>query len=224
MLDNGPIKRDVLRSAEFRKNVVGIKLRQNECHFRTLTAAALCEIATEHHSSIGLLLNFKRFASAQALLRPCIESSVRTVWILRCATQDQVDDVQLGRGKNKGWAALEQLIGQIEGTHKAGGFIRKLLPATSLLNDLTHSGMFQVAGRIGPVAKKFTPEMSGVDLEQATAAFCIRTADRALCLGLAVIHQDLGDPAQSDEMMRLYAETVDSYEAGRPPKSSRDNR
>jgi hypothetical protein len=217
MLSDGPIKRDIARSAEFRKRIVQVAVRASQVGSREIAAAALYETTAEHHSAIGLLLHFKRFSSAQALIRSCVEVSLRTVWLLQCATQEQVENIQ---NKSENWPGLEEIIGKIEGFHRRGGFIRKLIPPRSFLNDLTHGGFMQIADRLLPAAAKLDSRIPEHELmREHIAAFCIRTTDRMLCLACAAIHIELGDPEAATEMNLLYEETVKSYESGRRPTS-----
>jgi hypothetical protein len=135
------------------------------------------------------------------------------VWILRCATEEQVDAI---RSKIEKWPDLEQLIGSIEGTHKKGGFIRKLLPSRNLLNELTHGGFVLIADRLVPALAKINPQALNQELMQEhIAAFCISTADRMLLLACVIMHIDLGDPSAADTLSLAYQETAKSYEAGR---------
>jgi hypothetical protein len=218
MLKDGPIKRDIDRSAEFRIKTAGLKLSSKKIGSREFVAAALYEIASEHHSAIGLLLRFRRFSSAQALIRSCVETSLRVVWVLRCATEEQVDAIN---NKTAKWPDLEQVIGNIEGAHKRGGFIRKLLPSRGLLNELTHSGFALIADRLLPVVANMNPQVVNHEsMQEHTAAFCIRTADRMLLLACAVMHIDLGDPSAADALSLAYQETAKSYEAGRFPRAT----
>jgi hypothetical protein len=213
MLSDGPIKRDLRRSAEFRKKAVHITLSEGKVDSREIAAAALYETTAEHHSAIGLLLHFKQFSSAQALIRSCVGASLRTVWLLRCATQEQVDNIQ---SKAEDWPGLEEIIGKIEGAHRRGGFIRNLIPPRSLLNDLTHGGFMQIADRLLPTAAKLDPRLPEHELmREYVAAFCIKTTDRMLCLACAAVHVDLGDPNATSEMNLLYQETLKSYESRR---------
>jgi len=213
MLKDGPIKRDLNRSAEFRIKTARVTVGSKNIGPREIIAGALFEIASEHHSAIGLLLRFQRFSSAQALIRSCVETSLRAVWIIRCANKEEVNAIQDKTGE---WPGLEQLIGRIEGLHKRGGFIRELLPPRSLLNELTHGGSALIADRLLPALTKIDSRAPNQKFfQECIAAFCISTADRMLLLTCAVMHIDLGDPKLAEELSVDYQKIAQSYESGR---------
>ena len=94
-----------------------------------------------------------------------------------------------------------------------GGSIRKLLPPRTLLNDLTHGGFSQIADKIHPAyAKVNASVISNERWREVVAKFCIKHADRMLCLSSVVMHIDLGDPAKADLVSEIYKQTVSTYE------------
>ena len=209
MLKDGPIKRDIDRSIELRVSIARLKLHPRKADSCEIAAAALYEAASEHHSAINLLLRFRRFASAQSLLRSCVETSLRVVWLLQCADEQQVEDILT---KKTQWPHLEKVIGSIEGSYRKGGFIRKLLPARSFLNDLAHGGLILVADRFVLMASKDKEPALKEMMEAQIASLCIRTADRMLLLASSVLHIKFGEPEAVDTLRSIYQATTDSYE------------
>jgi hypothetical protein len=76
----------------------GLSLKHDD---RSRTAAALFAIAQQHQSAILILLRNKPplQATAFSLLRLLLETTVRGVWVLRCATETQVQNVIEGKQK-----------------------------------------------------------------------------------------------------------------------------
>ncbi|MFP5235448.1 MAG: DUF6988 family protein [Acidobacteriota bacterium] len=140
MLKDSPLRRDIYRVLEFRKDVKPSGYKWATIDHRSVYSASLYEITSEHVASVCLLLLYSRTTSAAALLRSCIESAVRGTWLLLVASNNSVENVVKESGKDKGWLGLDQMIGAIEGHQKAGGLVRRIFTQTRALNDLTHGG------------------------------------------------------------------------------------
>jgi hypothetical protein len=59
---------------------------------RETMAGSLFDQVHEHHKAIQLLLKSALFGSAFSLVRPTFENYVRGVWLLRCASDEEVKD------------------------------------------------------------------------------------------------------------------------------------
>lgn len=83
----------------------GLRLRNDE---RSRVASSLFTIAQQHHSAILLLISNVQplQASAFALLRILIEATIRGVWVLHCATDEQVKNVIEGNKKQLDTASM----------------------------------------------------------------------------------------------------------------------
>jgi len=180
MLAEGPLRRDIYRVLDFRKDIKPSNYTWTTIDHRHAYSASLYEITSEHVSSVCLLLLYSRSTSAAALLRSCIESAMRTTWLLLVASDNLVENVVNERGNDKGWPGLDQLIGAIEGHHKAGGLLRRMFTQTSALNDLTHGGLMQIAYRMGPYA--------GQDVGPLVNRLCLRNVSNALALATSALH------------------------------------
>ena len=195
MLKDGPLRRDIDRVLEFRKNIKPSGYPWTTIDHRRVYSASLYEITSEHVSSIFLLLLFSRTSSAAALLRSCVESAVRGTWLLLVASDNNVENVVTERGKDKGWPGLDQMMGAIEGHHKAGGLLRRIFTQTGALNDLTHGGLMQIAHRMGPY--------SGQDTGPLVNRICLRNASNALALMTCALYIDGNDlPAVATVVLR----------------------
>jgi hypothetical protein len=211
MIPDGPIRRDAKRSLDFRAKILTPSSVTTKVEARHFASAALYEITSEHHSSVTLMLLFGRFSSAQALIRPCVEASIRSLWLLRCVTDQQFDDLQ----KGKDWPGLEQVIGKIEGAVGKGGFLRRLIPERQLLNDLSHGGFSTIADRLYPSASRLYETLPPVEkAREITAAFCIRTCDRMLCLAATGMYSEFRDEQAAATLEREYKSVLSSYELG----------
>jgi hypothetical protein len=204
MLKDSPLRRDINRVLEFRKT---IKLSGNKwttVDHRHVYTASLYEITSEHVSSVCLLLLFSRTSSAAALLRSCIESAVRGTWLLLVASDTNVDNVVAESGKDKGWPGLDQMMGAIEGHHKAGGLLRRIFTQTGALNDLTHGGLMQIAQRMGP--------HTGQDIGPLLNRICLRNASNALALITSALYLHVNDLPAVGTVVLQGAELFASFE------------
>jgi hypothetical protein len=204
MLKDGPLRRDIYRVMEFRKDIKLSGNRWTTLDHRRVYFASLYEITSEHVSSICLLLLFSRTSSAAALLRSCVESAVRGTWFLLVASDNDVENVVTERGKDKGWPRLDQMMGAIEGHHRAGGLLRRIFTQTGALNDLTHGGLLQIAHRMGP--------HSGQDTGPLVNRICLRNVSNALALITCALYLFENDqPAVVTVVLRA-AEQFASFE------------
>ena len=204
MLEDGPLRRDIDRVLEFRKNIKPSGYKWTAIDHRLVYSASLYEVTSEHVSSVCLLLLFSRTSSAAALLRSCVESAVRGTWLLLVASDNNIENVVAERGKDKGWPGLDQLMGAIEGHHKAGGLLRRIFTHTGALNDLTHGGLMQIARRMGPYA--------GQDTVPLINRICLRNACNALALITCALHLDVNDVSEVAVVTLRAADLFASFE------------
>ena len=204
MLPDGPLRRDIHRVLDFRAATKIVDYKPQTVDHRQLFAASLLEITSEHASSICLLLLFARLSSATALLRSCIESSVRATWILLVATEENVESISVERGKDKGWPGLEQMIGAIEAHHKAGGLLRRIFTETGSLNDFTHGGVMQISQRMAPYIEQ--------DIGSIANRICLRNAVNALALVTCAFHLKANDHLAVATLLKSGLEVFASFE------------
>lgn len=124
------------------KKLNGLEIAGDE---RTRTIAGCLDLSMEHQISVAVLVEHELFGSALALARCVFESYVRGVWFKTCATDKQIKDYLEGRFNH----TFQKLINDIE---KHPGYSNRVLSDTKkngwkLLNDLTHTGAYQVLRR-----------------------------------------------------------------------------
>jgi len=110
-------------------------------------ASACFDVAIEHQAAIALLCKSKHFGSMHALMRILIESVVRGLWILHCATDAELDIFEK-RGIEKHFgdltAEIEMAIGSNQPT-----LSQMKVNVWRAMNDFTHTGYIQVTRRHG---------------------------------------------------------------------------
>ena len=83
---------------------------------------------------------------AWTLARPLLESFVRGIWILRCASDEQVKTVRNGK-----WPSHSELLQAMDDHDEAklhAAWIRESMANKKILNDFTHGGIEHVLRRI----------------------------------------------------------------------------
>ncbi|MDG4476515.1 DUF6988 family protein [Thiovibrio frasassiensis] len=134
--------RDLIRWID--ENTKGIEISGGH---REQIASACFDVAIEHQAAIAILCDSKLFGSMHALMRVLIESLVRGLWLLHCAT-----DAELERFEKRG---IEKHFGDMtEEIEAAIGAYQPTLSqmkknAWGPLNDFTHTGYIQVTRRHG---------------------------------------------------------------------------
>lgn len=108
-------------------------------------SAGCIDQALEHQKSIILLVRYKHFGSALALVRLIFESYVRGVWIHQCASDAEVEMF----AKDKLKKSFPELLREIE---KQDGFDDGILSSIHLrswdaMNSFTHTGYKQSVRR-----------------------------------------------------------------------------
>jgi|CXWL01.1.fsa_nt_gi hypothetical protein len=101
-------------------------------------------LAQEHHDAIIVLVRARLYGSAWALARPLLEAYVRGTWLLRHASQAELESFMKGKCPK-----FNQLITAIGNKPETGGawleeIQKKAWPG---LNDYTHGGASQISQR-----------------------------------------------------------------------------
>jgi len=134
---------------EFEEDEKWVQPLVDGCKFhatsRNRFASALLAQAHEHTISIRLLLAMpgpgNRFGTAAALMRPILEGLVRALWILDCATEEQLlerienDDIAWRPG-------LKTMASAVDRACATGGFYRTICDRFyDAMCSFTHGGM-----------------------------------------------------------------------------------
>lgn len=146
---------------------------------RTLLSAALLDQVHEHHKAILLLLENDCTGSAAALLRSIFEATIRGVWLLRCATDSDIDRFKRDKLKQP----FNTFVTSIEDVLNKHGSVLSHIKKSSwdAMCNYNHAGYLQAVRRITPV--DIGPNYS--EAEQAEvlrlADFCLTFASAAIC-------------------------------------------
>ena len=115
---------------------------------REVMAAALFDQVHEHHKAIQLLLKNSFAGSAFSLVRPTLETFVRGVWLLRCASDKEVENF----ARDKIGKSVDSLIQEIEARPGCAISVHSKVKkdAWSAMCSYAHGGYLQAVRRITP--------------------------------------------------------------------------
>lgn len=116
---------------------------------REAMAAALFDQVHEHHKAILLLLKSSLVGSAFSLVRPTLETFVRGVWLLRCASDKEVENFTKDKISEKSFGALIKEIEACPG-YDVDVLSKVKKEAWSAMCSYAHGGYLQAVRRITP--------------------------------------------------------------------------
>lgn len=113
---------------------------------RNRVVAALLHLSLEHHGSIQRLVCHHQNGSAFALLRPQFEAYIRALWLMKCASDQQLEEFL----EDKEPPGVNRLIREIE---DQPGYEEKVLSGLKdriwrSLCGFTHGGYVQASWRM----------------------------------------------------------------------------
>lgn len=109
---------------------------------RIAFALALFRLAQQHHQSVHVLFSIDKAGSGNALVRPVVEASLRSVWVADYAKSTIIE--ALAADPLKRLPTLGSLVKFMETREKVPILKREL---QDILHDLTHGGMAAIAAQ-----------------------------------------------------------------------------
>lgn len=112
----------------------------------TITSVCLLHLGLEHHRAICHLVDKNECASAAALTRLQYEAYIRGAWIIRCATEVDIDRLY----QQDEFTKIGAMIKALEVVPSFGGGVLSDYQSKNwiALNSFTHGGMHQIQRRI----------------------------------------------------------------------------
>jgi hypothetical protein len=127
------------------ENTAGLSFQTGD---RNLLAVGCFDVAIEHQAAIALLHSSELYGSAFALLRVLAEALVRGMWLLHCASEEELKKFKRGKIDytfGELVKAVEEAVG--DPLQVLSGFKKT---AWTPLNGFTHTGFHQVSRRHKP--------------------------------------------------------------------------
>ncbi|MFM2478836.1 DUF6988 family protein [Celerinatantimonas sp. MCCC 1A17872] len=133
-------------------------------------AISLFDLANDHTRSIAHLINLKLYASALALVRPCIESVIRGMWVFHCV--ETRESAELYAVKDGSWPSLESMVKNLDNKLENDSFFRKryLGKNYGIMSSFTHGLSYQTANRFD--GKVMTMKLSPSDTMAIMSEVC----------------------------------------------------
>lgn len=116
---------------------------------REAMAVALFDQVHEHHNAIQLLLKSSLVGSAFSLVRPTLETFVRGLWLLHCASEEEVKNFTKDSIIDKSFGDLIRAIEARPG-YNVGVLSKIKKDAWSAMCSYAHGGYLQAVRRITP--------------------------------------------------------------------------
>ena len=106
---------------------------------------AYFDICMEHIQSIHLLLNHKMYGSAFALVRPFYETYYRALWMLKFATDEEIEGIQNNKFQ---FPYMGSKIKELDSIYSGTDFFEKMKSYSwNAMCDYAHSGTLQLSRR-----------------------------------------------------------------------------
>jgi hypothetical protein len=133
-------------------------------------AISLLDLANEHARAIAHLVNIKLHASALALIRPCIESIIRGLWIFNCVKNREMAE-QYAK-KDGSWPTLESMVKNLDRMLESDSFFAKRYLGRNygILSSFTHGLSYQTANRFD--GKVMAMKLSQSDTTEIMSEVC----------------------------------------------------
>ena len=161
---------------------------------RNRTATALAQHTQDLSDSVVILVRENLPGPALTLARPMVEAYMRSVWILKCASEDDIDGLICCDPPKRGWPKFESMTKRLdESAPDESEWISFVMQGLDELHDLTHSGKPHVLNRI--TESTVQPNYSEQDVE-TLLGYAIEVQIRAGCLLVEV----LNDPELMEEL------------------------
>lgn len=114
---------------------------------RSVVVGVLADVTIEHGKSMIVLIENRLFASALTLARPHFESGVKTLWLNRCATDQQIDRYAK-KGRIDNISNMKDMVDTVETKADAGGVLKHIHDlAWKAMNSFLHVRNMQISQR-----------------------------------------------------------------------------
>ena len=129
----------------FDKDVNGLEFPATD---RARLAAALLDQAHEHHKAVGLLISSGFIGSAFSLVRALFETTIRGLWLFRCASDAEIEHFSTDPGDLR----IGPMIESVEALYgsKGGILTRVKKQYWAGLCSYAHGGYLQAVRRVTP--------------------------------------------------------------------------
>lgn len=166
-------------------------------------AIALFQLSIDHYAAMHMLIESKMLPTARALFRAQIESSIRGLWVLLIATDDELSNFER---KGEPPVPLNEMLEGLkeQSDHLWGGLYINKKAMWRTLSDMAHGGMQQITSRIidGEISRPYSIVDAIKELLAWTAASYVAI------LGVLLVTNDEGD---AKFILQGFTDTVSIY-------------
>ena len=170
--------------------IEGLSIPTND---RAIIVACCFDVAQEHHKSIVLTTTASFYGSAFALVRAEFEAYIRGVWLLHCASDDDVECFKESDKLDRNFGDMIKDLESLEAFDV--GVLSKIKRASwGAMCSFTHTGRLQVVRRL--TATEIAPNYPEEEIVGVLdAAGCV-----ALWAALGILNVTTGELTNREEL------------------------
>ena len=142
------------------RKINGIAVPTND---RSRLAGGCIDVAMEHHKAIVVLMAYRLYGSALAMVRPTFEAYLRGAWLHQCADVDSLDRFKSGKLELKPGPVIADL--EAEPSFECGTLLKAKKAGWTKMCDFTHTGIQQAIRR--NKRESIEPDYSEAELVEA---------------------------------------------------------
>jgi len=170
--------------------------------------SAMLFVSLNHCDAIQLLIQKRNFASSYALVRPLLETTFRSVWLHRCASEEQINKCI---EKDK-WKSSWDLVQAIEKHSDNAPILSKVWEdLRPLMHSYTHGGVQNAFRQLGD-GNYVTPNIDDKEILQLIQIVAL--------ISFVILAEliDLSENTESLEVLEEISESIQQWALNKPIK------
>ena len=164
---------------------------------RTRFISAYLDISLEHQEALLLLIRSKLYGSAVVLVRPIFDTLCRALWVCRCASTKEIEEMLL----NDNFEFPKNMITVIDQQYTGDKFYSRIKEeAWGTMSSYVHSGLL-------PVSRRFTGSMVQPNYEDRELIEIMRCATMSILLLSLLFFKNTGlyeEAKKTEKMIMSY--------------------
>jgi hypothetical protein len=151
------------------------------------------DVDMEHIQAIHLLISQKLYGSSFALIRPFYETFLRALWMLKLATDEEIDEINNNQFQ---FPCIKKIVSDIDKEYMNTKFFEEFRKSSwATLCDYTHTGTLQLS-------RRWTEEELIPNYKNSEIIEVLEITDNILLLFSIVILQEHGYNNEVDELVK----------------------
>ncbi len=153
---------------------------------RNKVSVALSQHAQDLSDGVTILVSSNLPGPALALARPLVEAYTRSIWIHKCASESDIDELVKNETTKRRWPGLKSMSKSLnDHAPDESAWVSFVITGLDALHDLTHGGRLQILNRI--TESSIEPYYSDEDIA-TLLCYAIEGQIRSACLLIEVLN------------------------------------